>query len=433
MAKALALLTIYHLLFFWKAYTKPFSLATSELLSTFFPTWIWQGKQWSKWRVPKYENNYWLLPNAHPVTSTYYPLGIISSFIFSKKNLDLAFLTFTYFNLLHFLGASIGWFIFLSWSFHPLIALFGAITFTYQAYPLKQQPCIIYTLAWFPWIAICPALAIGMILLAGYYPLAIYLLPAGLILNHDPLAWCLGFLIGSVQLVPFLRYLPKTIRKQSSELSCPPWEKNFYIGLTPIILLALNFQWRFLWIFTPMILSYVLRRHLPRIYQRAWILSAYLAIYFVIQVLGSVPQTVLFLLLIVQCFDLWIHNSALLPTRPYCELYQKPSLAFKSTSLVKFLESHLGDNRVSGLPFPLFTGLINNFRTLGYSGGMQLKLMAKWRNDKDPNGSGEHDYFRSNNDNDALTRYRVKFAYSRKGISGWMQTRIKHLYRNPAL
>src|ERR1700690_853851 len=79
-------------------------------------------------------------------------------------------------------------------------------------------------------------------------------------------------------------------------------------------------------------------------------------------------------LCLIQTFDLLWHNWNLIPTRPYSELYNRPSLAFRG-SLARFLEENLGQDRVSGLPYPLFTGHINELRTLGYCGGMQLKLM----------------------------------------------------------
>ena len=57
---------------------------------------------------------------------------------------------------------------------------------------------------------------------------------------------------------------------------------------------------------------------------------------------------------------------------------------------MKLLKKNLGNYRVSGLPFPLFTGYIHGFRTLGYNGGFQLRDMAKWRGDTNPDGSGKH-------------------------------------------
>ena len=429
-------LLLFHILFFYKLYNNPFQLATSELLSTFFPSWRWQGSMWANRKVPRYDPYYWLNSHAHPVLSTYYPIHGLSALLSHKLGLDNAFKVYVYQLLAHYLFASIGWMLFLQAHFSPGVSLFGAITFTYQAYHLKQQGCVVYTLSWFPWvlwslshITLLP-IAVAMVLLAGYYPLAVYLLPMAFLASptwQTGIAMAVGFLLASPQLIPFIKYLPKTIRKaKSAELSCPSWERNFYLGLIPIILLMINPQWRYLWLLTPIIGSSLLRNFLPRIHQRAWILSSYLTIYFALSVLN--PELVSYLILI-QCLDLYIHNSSLIPTRPYCELYQKPSLSSKSR-LIMYLKKNLGSSRVSGLPWPHFTGQLHGLRTLGYSGGMQLKLMAKWRNDTDPNGGGKHDG--SYLTDDQLTRSRVEFSYTRKK-SNWLSTEILHLYRNPRL
>jgi len=424
-------LVLFHILFFYSLYTKPFQLATSELLSTFFPSWIKLGRGG--------RDTYWLVPNAHPVLATYYPIHRITAFIGARLNLDMAFVLLVYTLLLHTLFASIGWYLAFRTLFDPLVAVFGAITASYMAYSLKQQPCAVYTMAWLPFLLLgiqihsilLAGISFGMILLAGYYPIGIYstlLAVCASVWRDTPLLWIpIGFAIGLVQLVPFLRYLPKTIRKvKSTSVKPGPWETNFYMGIIPIISLIINPQWRYLWILAPIVLSIVLKSFLPRIHYRAWIISSYLVVW---MSLSRLTHGLIIPVLILQSLDLWLHNRSLLPTRPYCELYQRPLLVFKSR-LVKYLELHLGTDRVSGLPFPLFTGLINNFNTLGYCGGMQLKLMAKWRGDTDPNGAGNHDYFRGKEDGAQLVTSRVKFAYTRSGIN-WESTPIPHLYKNP--
>lgn len=347
------------------------------------------------------------------------------------------------FNLLtHCFFGSIGWFLFLRSGFSETVALFGAVTFTYQAYHIKQQPCIVYTLAWFPWMlyglqtnnALLSSTAIGMICLSGYYPLALYLIPAGLATSNAPVAGgvslAVGLLIGLPQIVPFLRYLPKTIRKAvSSPVEVGYWERNFYPGLAPILLVGLSFEWFLIGI--PVVVGLSFKKWLPRVHQRLYILSAYLLIWFSLGHLKACSQSTIYGLLALQAFDLWFHNRNLIPTRPFSELPNRPSWAF-DTRLTRYLHKNLGNDRVSGLPYPLFTGLINNFRTLGYSGGMQLKLMAKFRNDKDPNGGGCHDWFRSNQDDRKLDEFRVRYAYSTQKLS-WEHTEIRHLYRNPRM
>ena len=393
-------------------------LARSELLSTFFPTWLWQGSQWIKGKVPKYDPHYWFNAHAHPVLSTYYPPSILSSMLGNFTRLDTAFKIFVAQILGHYIFAFVGYFLLFKGYFGDGVALFGAVTFTFQAAHLKQQPCIVYTWAWFPWIALCPWIAVGMILLAGYYPLAAYLLPLGLLVNHDPISWLIGFAIGSIQLVPFLNYIRKTIRGEVQAPSDSPTEKKFYFGITPIILLLLNPQWRYLWILAPMVLILLPKNNLFRVPQRAIIISTYLSIWFALQVL---PSDLAVVLLIVQVGDLWIHNHELLPPRPFCELWEKPSRAF-NTKLTRFLEKNPG--RVSGLPYPLFTGHINNLRTIGYCGSMQSKEMWSWRK------SFKHDPFIDGVNEDDLVRNRIRFAYSRKKLH-WASTAVRDLYQNP--
>lgn len=456
-------LIAFNLLFFWQAWSNPFSLATSELLSTFFPSWIHQG------RGEKNDKYYWLVPNAHPVLSYYYPTNVLSSFSSSAISLDKSFILFVFIMCGHFLFASIGWYSLISsWSI-PLVALFGAITLTYSSYNIKQQPCLIYTISWFPWLLLgianhsilLSSVSFGMILLAGYYPIGIQATLIAVCASvwwDSPLTWLpIGTLIGLPQLISFFRYLPKTIRTNKVSnigkikwyhfitLLLPSfnkpkdvgfWETSCYVGIAPLMIIAIGFASSSYisgaWMLG--VASYILAMgafssRLPRIPAR-WLWTFQFSIGWV--ALSSMaqiglPPITLWCLLLIQCFDLWYHNR-LWPTRPYSELPNRPSFAF-NTQLTRFLEGCQG--RVSGLPWPLFTGHINRIKTLGYSGGMQLKLMAKWRNDTNPDGSGEHDYFRSNTDGEAVDRYRIKYAFSRKKLNGWLETPIKHLYRNP--
>lgn len=437
------ILVCFNLLFFYRLYSNPFQMATSELLSTFFPTWLWQGRMWSKWKIPKYEPCYWLNAHSHPVLSTYYPFQIASSFLSARiRNWrsDECFNFYVIIIFTHYFVCSFLWFNLLTCYSLP-IALLGAITLTYGAYSVKQTPCLVYTLAWFPlalyYNPLLASIGIGMMLLAGYYPFAFYLIPlaigARFLWYHDLWSVC-GILIGLPQLIAFFRYLPKTIKAiKSTSVEVGFWEKHFYIGIAPLFFAL--FSTSRVWIVFCLSLLFALglfKKHMPRVHQRWLIVTQFSLAWMAINGLYNLnlPAISLWLIFILQSFDLWHHNSTLIPTRPYCELYQKPYLTSKC-SLVKYLESHLGkDERVSGLPFPMFTGILYGFKTIGYCGGMQLKLMAKWRNDKNPNGSGEHDFFRSNTDDGQLTKQRVSFAYSRKRIN-WLHTPIRKLYRNP--
>lgn len=443
-------------------------LSRSELLSTFFPTWIWQGRCWAKGKVPKHDPYFWINAHSHPVTSTFYPTNILSSILGAKSNIDSAFIFFVCCLLCHVVFNFFGWFQLFSLYSSTYVSLFGAITLTFSAYNWKQQPCFIYTVAWFPWLLtgiatnsiLLTSVSFGMLLLAGYYPIGIQatLIAVGAsVLWDTPLTWVpIGTIMGLPQLIPFLRYLPKTIRtKKVSSIGKVPWwhpitllfptkkcfsgvgywEMAYYVGIVPLVLIFASSSRA--WIIC--VVSYLLMigigaKFFPRIPAR-WCFSFQFAIgWMAVSGLNNLhlPEKVLVCLCLIQAFDLIWHNSRLIPTLPYSELYQKPSWAFNN-KLTRYLKEHLNDKeRVSGLPYPLFTGHINGISTLGYSGGMQLKLMAKFRNDKNPDGNGSHDWFKDNEDDGRLTKYNVRFAYSRKKLDKWIPTKIKHLYLNPA-
>ena len=410
-----------------------FHLSTSELLSTFFPTWLWQGREWIKGRIPKYDN-YWGNAHAHPVLSSYYPPSAISSALCAatKMSLDRAYCCFIAVLASHMVFCLVSWYIVLTGS-QP-VRLLGAITIAFGAYSLKQQPCIIYTLAWFPLTLhanpFVSAFAVGMVLLAGYYPFAIYLLPISLgahLLWYGEVWLVFGILIGLPQIIPFLKYLPKTVKRINDKCESPEVERRFYVGVLPILLIPMSSSRIWPLALASALFSLGLWKNLfPRVHQRWLIVLQFCVGWMAVNGLNNINLGVKeqYVLIMLHCADLYWHNRDLLPPTPFCELWDKPSRAF-NTKLTRFLEKNLGDYRVAGLPFPLFTGLVNGFKTMGYQGSMQLRLMAKWRGT-----SGSHGVEELSQDD--LTRYRVRFAFSRKR-SNWLSTTIPNLYRNPQL
>jgi len=442
-------------------------LSRSELLSTFFPTWLWQGREWSKWRIPKYDPYYWINAYSHPVISTFYPPHAVSALFSSMVRINCAFSAFLWNIFSHVIFGFIGW--------CQLIGPFGAITFTLAGYNWKQQPCFQYTIAWFPWLLLGIAkgnlwlsgISFGMIILAGYYPVGIQITLIALSYSFvagTGLLWTLfGTLIGAIQLIPFLRYLPKTIRaNKHDDIGKVPWwhfihlffpkatrwnvngvgfwEMSYYIGIIPLLTIWYTTSKALVLVMAAAILMLgFLSPHLPRIPARWSYTFQFALIWCAVNGLNNLNLSpeVLLILCAIQLFDLLWYNFALLTNRPYSELWNRPSHAF-NTALTRYIGSRKNEKkcekmafRVSGLPYPLFTGHVNKIKTLGYSGGMQLKLMAKWRNDRNPNGSGEHDWFRSNEDSLALDRYGVKYAFTRKRIA-WPCVG-KHLYENPRI
>lgn len=440
-------LIAYNLLFFYKIWLNPFTISRSELLSTFYPSWLYIGQKIREGKSWRYEPYYWLNFHAHPVLSSYYPPHIITSYIASFLSLDSAFSLLSRTILVHFVFTSIGWYLTVSTWASPTVALFGAITLTYSAYNIKQQPCTVYTISWFSWLIYgitiqnlaISSISCGMVLLSGYYPIGIQMLLLSFLASllwWGPLSllWIpIGVLIGLPQIIPFIKYIPKTIRVKSNEkVDVGYWEKTWYPGLSALFLAFYSTSRIWPLLIISLLLSLGLfSKYLPRISYR-WLFTVQFCLgWMALSGLTRVEASLVPLILFLQAFDLYWHNSRLIPTLPFSELPKKPSWAFYNP-LARYLSNSLGEHRVSGLPYPLFTGIINKFRTLGYSGGMQLSLMAKFRNDTSANGSGAHDWFKLKNDGEDVDRYRVKFAYTRKGID-WLPTPIKYLYENPRI
>ena len=443
------LLILFNLIFFWKIWLNPFTISRSELLSTFYPSWLYIGRQARKCQSWKTEPCFWLNFHAHPVLSSYYPPHVLTAWIASFLDLDTAFVLLTRTILVHFIWMSFGWYFLLSQSYTSIpLLIFGAITLSYSGYTIKQQPCIIYTIAWFPWILLGIAIhqpfvagaALGMSLLAGYYPIGIQMLLisfAASVVWISPISWVpIGLLLGLPQLIPFLKYLPKTIRmEKNKKADVGFWEKAWFPGITTLLLIPFSTSriWPIL-ILSVLLVSGLFSKYLPRISYR-WLFTVQFCLgWMAVSGLANINTSskVMLALLFIQGFDLYWHNSKLIPTLPYAELPKRPSLAFK-TQITTFLESNLKPHeRVSGLPYPLFTGIVNSIKTLGYCGGMQLKLMAKWRGDENPNGSGCHDWFKLREDDESLDRARVRFAFTSKKLN-WRLTPFPRLYENPRL
>ena len=338
--------------------------------------------------------------------------------------------------LLHIFFGFFGWFFLISyWSNIP-IAIFGALTITFGSYSLKQQPCIIYTLAWFPLTLYqnpsVSAIAVFMMITAGYYPFGIYLLPLAAVVHLFWFQECwllFGIIPGLVQLIPFLKHLPNTIKRLNDKCEeTPEVEKRFYIGVIPILLIPWSNSG--IWPLTVLSAAFslgLLKGLFPRVHERWLIVLQFCIGWMSVSALNNLGLSTLNQLLVVflHAFDLFWHNISCLPPRPWVELWKRPSRAFK-TKLTAYLEANLGDFKVSGLPYPLFTGHINGFKTIGYCGSMQTKKMWAWRK------SFNHDPFIDGVDENELTARGVRFCYSRKKLD-WPRTEVPNLYRNPSL
>ena len=182
--KSIGPLILFHLVFFRKFYFQnPFIYATSEPLDTAFPSSQLLGRclrETKRISDPYYYPHY----SSIPFLSAYYPVLRLQAWIGSFLSVDSAFRLYSFTMVLHFLFSSIGAYLLFS-QFGPLLAFFGAITFGYMGYAIKQNSCINYTLPWIPWVfwgadihsPIITGISLGMMMLAGYWPIGIYIWP----------------------------------------------------------------------------------------------------------------------------------------------------------------------------------------------------------------------------------------------------------------
>lgn len=150
-----------------------------------------------------------------------------------------------------------------------------------------------------------------------------------------------------------------------------------------------------------------------------------------LEVLSGTPlNPIWWFLTLLLAWDLLMNTSPLMSHVPYLQRWEQPS-AVCETALTRFLATHLGKYRVSGLPYPLRTGQLQGFKTLGYTGASQLAWMARFRQEQDPNGSGAHDWFLTHGDDPLLDWYGVKYAFTYRPLTGkWTPTAVPHLYEN---
>ena len=177
-------LLLFHLVFFRRFYFQnPFVYATSEPLDTAFPSSQLLGRCLRD-RRPVEDPYYYPYYRAIPFLGTYYPVHRLQAWLGSFLPINAAWVLYSLTMVLHFLWASIGAYLLFEPMGH-LLAYFGAITFGYMGYAVKQNSCINYTLAWVPWVFLGADLhlpfltgfSLGMMTLAGYWPIALYLWP----------------------------------------------------------------------------------------------------------------------------------------------------------------------------------------------------------------------------------------------------------------
>ncbi len=286
------------------------------------------------------------------------------------------------------------------------------------------------------------------------------------------LAVALGILIGLPQLWASMGYFPKSVRsektfEQKTEIGNVPFshfkslirgdrpttidgvlypEMSIYTGISCAMAAICSNSWH-QWVFLSSMMLLMMGKRTPiyRLVSRFCLrIPARFSYFFSLCVVFmacaglyrlNLSHQILLLLVFVQSADLAIRTSRLWPMPGYTETSYPPSRLYNSP-LTEYLKDKLGAFRVSGLPYPHFTGQVHGLRTLGYNGGSQLKAMAWFRQDKTANGAGGHDWFSLGEDGPSLDWYGVKYAYSHRDLTiagnpgKWKKTWIPGLYRN---
>ena len=251
---------------------------------------------------------------------------------------EYAFKAYTVFILIHSFIASLGAFIAFSHYVAPLPALLGSLTIAYGAYMVKPQtPCAMFTMAWIPWMLV-PGLGwlgLGMAILGGYFPVLLVAMPLAL-LNPSCL-W--GVFLGLPQIIPFLWYLPRSIRasqKLDAEWGKMPL-KRFLINLRMPengihfpeyafgvgVCLWLWILHPTLWLFLPLI-GFVGARGwfvIARIPAR-WVYLVSFGLVFAS--IFAITDTIAVPLIVLQGFLLW-KNRDIYPSFPFSQWWREPS------------------------------------------------------------------------------------------------------------
>lgn len=366
-SRPILFLAAYNLIFFWKFYSNPWRMCTSEIASTFFPFW-----HYSAGRIIFKDHLYYRYPACIPFLSSFYWWNIFSGWISRRWSLSLdnAFKIYAMGILLHFLLGSILAFFSLS-SYGLLAALFGALSLTYSAYFIKPfTPCAIYSMAWMPGILLGGwkgACCLGLAILGGYWPTACF---SFVLLAFAWSSWW-GILLGLPQIIPTLWYWPRSIRAGAKfdlnfgkvplwrylDLILPNLTQNsingvlwpemaMYAGLAPFLAL---FSKPSGWMIV-MVSSLFLK--IQRVPARSLYLFSFAL------VMMSLNAKINLTVLIIQAW-LLLQNSDIYPHFPFCQWWKRPSEMFREMRL--------------SASWPWFTGYLQGQHVIKYSGGFCLK------------------------------------------------------------
>lgn len=375
----LVALTAYWLIFWQKFLRNPYLLCTSEVASTYFPRWRWLGKNLFKPDV------YYKYPACIPFLSNFYLPNLLTSWVGARLRMDLAFRAYTWLILGHYLvGSFVAYWMFSQWA-SPLVSLFGAVTLTYSGYNIKPQtPASAFTCCWIPGLFLgghVGVLSFGMLILSGYYPPLLYILPVAFLLHPEDI---LGLFFGIPQLICFLWYWPRSIRAgqlPDRKFGCLSFfklldlfiptksvaltngvhypEVAMYMGLAPLFIWHLSWWW--------LVIAYacaVLVGILPsvqRIPARAIYLLTFCLTVLACQVIEAFSHNQILGIVFLQ-LALIFYNSSIYPSFPFSQWWDKPSRLYAK-------------HPFNGT-WPNVTGYLINKKISNYAGAFRLKEAA---------------------------------------------------------
>lgn len=186
MGQAVVLLSAFHLLLFRRFYFQnPYVYATSEALEQGFPSWVLLGRCLRRHGVVA-DQYYYPDYRALPFLSAFYPPHRVTAWLGTFLSTDQAWVLYVGTMVAHFWLSSVSvYMLAIAMGAAPLSAGFASVTLSTLGYAMKQNSSIVYTAAWVP-VAILTAvshntalfgISLGMMLLAGYWPIALYTIP----------------------------------------------------------------------------------------------------------------------------------------------------------------------------------------------------------------------------------------------------------------
>lgn len=177
------LLGSYHLLLFRAFYFQnPYVYATSEALEQGYASFLHLGRELRRGRLLPHDPYYYPDYASLPFLSSFYPPHMVSAWLATFLPLNQAWIVYCLTMVSHFYLASVSVYILaIHMGYAPLSAGFASVTLSTLGYAMKQNASIVYTLSYIPMMIMASMLkvwwlfgtSLGMILLAGYWPIAL--------------------------------------------------------------------------------------------------------------------------------------------------------------------------------------------------------------------------------------------------------------------